>query len=833
MSEVFDPYFKWLGIPPGERPIDFYRLLGVQQFEADADVISSAADQRTAHIKGFQTGPHEKAARRILAEVSAAEICLLNPETKATYDRKLRANMAAQAPDVRRPPTRAKAGEAGAAAAPAAAKQSSSQRKMLAIGLGTGGVLALLVLLAIVLTTGGSDKDKEVATQHRPKPKQTHVEEQDPAADPKPPEPEARGVTEPPKDPVPPEPAPKDPAPPEPAPKDPVPPEPAPKDPVPPEPAPKEPVPPEPAPKDPTPPEPAPKEPVRDPGAAKPAVKPDEGGGIFGQGEKRLPVPSAEAQQKAEAQIREVFQIGAVKGKEETLALAERLFQGGLETKDDPAARYVLLRMAATMAAKTGDLDRVNKMADRVGEIYDASLVDVKADALEISAKAAGTGPQALAANMVLVQNARALIDEALAADNYAAAGRVVSQVGMPAARRTQDETLKAEFSNRRGEIKRLRDGYAFVEQALAALKADAADAEANLTVGRWYCLEKGNWDKGLPLLAKGSDAALAKAAQRDLAAPQDANAKVDLADAWWALSAEKDRAESAAGLQARAVRWYREALPQLSGLVKAKAVQHIQQAGGTEAAGDYVLVFDGKKSYVGVPNFGYDGTVPITVEAYAVPAAYESTLTVVGNFTRDSDSGSQRGGLHLAIRYRCWMFEMYSRSPSSSYAYPRDIRNNEFLSLGKRVHVAGVFAGQEMKLFVDGQMAASQNSVGVFKPSLLPFLVGADPVKATTLDPLTAQNGFDGVIEAVRISNVARYTQDKFTPPPKLTLDRNTQLLLEFNQGKGDTVPNLAAPKHQAKILGAQWMERAKWEEALKARMAEDPYRRRPRFGN
>ena len=36
MSEAFDPYYRWLGIPPGEQPPDHYRLLGIERFEADA-----------------------------------------------------------------------------------------------------------------------------------------------------------------------------------------------------------------------------------------------------------------------------------------------------------------------------------------------------------------------------------------------------------------------------------------------------------------------------------------------------------------------------------------------------------------------------------------------------------------------------------------------------------------------------------------------------------------------------------------------------------------------------------------------------------------------------
>ena len=33
MTSSFDPYHRWLSIPPEEQPPDFYRLLGLRQFE--------------------------------------------------------------------------------------------------------------------------------------------------------------------------------------------------------------------------------------------------------------------------------------------------------------------------------------------------------------------------------------------------------------------------------------------------------------------------------------------------------------------------------------------------------------------------------------------------------------------------------------------------------------------------------------------------------------------------------------------------------------------------------------------------------------------------------
>ena len=94
MAQGFDPYHKWLGIPPHEQPANLYRLLGVSLFESDLDVISSAADQRMAHLRSFQTGANVALTQQLLTEVSRARVRLLNPAQKAAYDEELRDSIA-------------------------------------------------------------------------------------------------------------------------------------------------------------------------------------------------------------------------------------------------------------------------------------------------------------------------------------------------------------------------------------------------------------------------------------------------------------------------------------------------------------------------------------------------------------------------------------------------------------------------------------------------------------------------------------------------------------------------------------------------------------------
>ncbi|WP_425395882.1 hypothetical protein [Aeoliella sp.] len=86
----FDPYHKWLGIPPSEQPPNHYRLLGLTVFEDDPDVIAAAADRQMGHVKSFATGRYGSHSQELLNELAKVRVCLLNPKLKPTYDAKLR-----------------------------------------------------------------------------------------------------------------------------------------------------------------------------------------------------------------------------------------------------------------------------------------------------------------------------------------------------------------------------------------------------------------------------------------------------------------------------------------------------------------------------------------------------------------------------------------------------------------------------------------------------------------------------------------------------------------------------------------------------------------------
>lgn len=93
MSEAFDPYYEWLGIQPKDQPANHYRLLGIEVFEQNPNVIERSADRQMGHVRTFQNGKRSAESQRLLNELSAAKVCLLNEERKAAYDEELRGQL--------------------------------------------------------------------------------------------------------------------------------------------------------------------------------------------------------------------------------------------------------------------------------------------------------------------------------------------------------------------------------------------------------------------------------------------------------------------------------------------------------------------------------------------------------------------------------------------------------------------------------------------------------------------------------------------------------------------------------------------------------------------
>ena len=86
MADSFDPYYKWLAIPPEDQPASHYRLLAIATSEQDEEVIANAAEQRISHLRILEMGEQGAIATELIKEIEAARDCLLDAETRASYE---------------------------------------------------------------------------------------------------------------------------------------------------------------------------------------------------------------------------------------------------------------------------------------------------------------------------------------------------------------------------------------------------------------------------------------------------------------------------------------------------------------------------------------------------------------------------------------------------------------------------------------------------------------------------------------------------------------------------------------------------------------------------
>jgi hypothetical protein len=82
----FDPYYRWLGIPRGQRPPNHYRLLGISPKEEDNDLIKAAVERQTLLVKDQKEPEQEQLATRLLYEIQEAGMVILDPYRRKQYD---------------------------------------------------------------------------------------------------------------------------------------------------------------------------------------------------------------------------------------------------------------------------------------------------------------------------------------------------------------------------------------------------------------------------------------------------------------------------------------------------------------------------------------------------------------------------------------------------------------------------------------------------------------------------------------------------------------------------------------------------------------------------
>jgi hypothetical protein len=297
------------------------------------------------------------------------------------------------------------------------------------------------------------------------------------------------------------------------------------------------------------------------------------GGNSESEPTPKIAVPDVAAQRRASQEINSVYGDDIVKAKrpEAKAALAKKLLQAATETKDDPATKYVILGMARDLAAGGDDADTAFTILSELAQ-YQIDGLKMKTDVLAGMSRVARTPQEALS----LANRASSVVDEAIAADRYALAMQL-AELSASWAKMAKNPDAISQAGTQLEDVREIDAAFARAQKASAILSKKPNDPEASLSLGRFHAFQKGQWNAGLPMLAAGSDPDIKALAGSELANPAGNEKQVELADRWWAAAA-KEKGLAQRQMRRHAARWYESALPNLTGLAKAKAEKRLNE---------------------------------------------------------------------------------------------------------------------------------------------------------------------------------------------------------------------------------------------------------------
>jgi hypothetical protein len=190
------------------------------------------------------------------------------------------------------------------------------------------------------------------------------------------------------------------------------------------------------------------------------------------------------------------------------------------------------------------------------------------------------------------------------------------------------------------------------------------------------------------------------------------------------------------------------------------------------EAASRGVLRLDGDGDAVVVADAAIDlPDGPFTVEAWVRPADVARRRPIVAKtenseYALSFDRGVPTFSVHLAG------------------AYVHVEGSGRRLEAGRWTHIAGVFDGEEARLYVDGERAGGRPAKGARTRNAWPLCIGADPnARGEPTDFLA------GDFDDIRLSRVARYRGERVPLPKEHAVDAETVLLLPCDADFGPFV--------------------------------------------
>jgi serine/threonine protein kinase/Leucine-rich repeat (LRR) protein len=287
----------------------------------------------------------------------------------------------------------------------------------------------------------------------------------------------------------------------------------------------------------------------------------------------RLPVPDTSARETAIQLLKEIFKddYAKVAKPEEKIALAEKLLTQASQATDDAAGRYAMLAEARRLAIDAGDTRSLEKAAAAVARDYEVEELELLVEGWEELLKKV----RPTTVNKTVAEAALAKVDTAVEDDDFELAGRL-AKLAIDAARKAKDNALTKQTVDREKSLAAEKQQWETIQKTAAMLVEKPDDPAANLAMGRYLCFAVGDWEQGLPMLAKGDDATLKELAAKGLANPTEGAVQSGLGDDWW-NAAEAAKGKAKTDLQQGAAYWYSKAVANLTGLAKTRVEKRLK----------------------------------------------------------------------------------------------------------------------------------------------------------------------------------------------------------------------------------------------------------------
>jgi len=275
------------------------------------------------------------------------------------------------------------------------------------------------------------------------------------------------------------------------------------------------------------------------------------------------PLPTDEAIDASRGKVQSIpkSEYAAAKTRDKQRDLARKLLALSRDFDRDDPARFVILDEAIRFALKSADWQFAVDVVDELGQTFAVNLHQYQASVMANAARVSDRSDAAGVCRLALGYATSAVDHE-----RYAEAINLIHSA-LVSARRTDVPALTRRAVDRAKEITAFSKAYEESQVARTILKHTPEDAGANLTLGRYLALYRGDWSTALPKLAASGVDTWEAVARSELAGPTQADVRVKLAESWLEIGRGLKSELEGKAMRAHAAEWLRKSIPDLTGL--------------------------------------------------------------------------------------------------------------------------------------------------------------------------------------------------------------------------------------------------------------------------